>query len=211
MIETVTRPTPVAREHWTRSMRLEAWGWATPFHDSIRVSSFAPPMVVMKAFMEVAPREMPLATCLGRLRYLPARWAGGEVARRAELDPDRPFVKSLISGLGTRLLEASEDELVFGTVGKLHQIKDQEPVPLHSPSDFMSFREPGHEKLLMSFRVIPGRSGGTLMIFEHSTMPTDEDSYRRFARYWRVIRPAGALVTRQLLWATARRAERDLR
>ena len=74
-------------------------------------------------------------------------------------------------------------------------------------ADFAAFAQPNHERLAMSIRAIPG-DHGTLLALEHRTQPTDAAARRRFARYWLAIRPGGAFVTRQLLKAVARRAER---
>ena len=74
-------------------------------------------------------------------------------------------------------------------------------------ADFAAFAQPDHERLAMSIRAIPG-DHGTWLALEHRTQPTDAAARRRFARYWRAIRPGGAFVTRQLLKAVARRAER---
>jgi len=104
-------------------------------------------------------------------------------------------------------LARAPDEVVLGTVGKLHQIRDQEFAEVATTADFAAFAQPNHERLAMSIRAVPG-DHGTLLALEHRTQPTDADARRRFARYWLAIRPGGALVTRQLLKAVARRAER---
>lgn len=93
-------------------------------------------------------------------------------------------------------------------VGKLHQIADQEPVPLHDAAEFRELDRPDHEKLAMSFRIVrtePER--GCLVALEHRTQPLDPRAAKLFARYWRAIEPGGALVTRWLLRAVRKRAE----
>jgi len=47
----------------------------------------------------------------------------------------------------------------------------------------------------MSVRVAPtGRPGEHWLILEHATRALSPLAERRFARYWRVIKPMGALV-----------------
>lgn len=187
------------------SPRLDRWLPDAPFRDVIVVRCAAPPDVVMRAAHEVTLRDMPLAALLGRLRYLPSSRAARERGRAH--DPDRSFLDQVARGPGSIVLHETANELVTGSVGRLHRIRDQEPVPLVSAEHFAAFRRPGYEKLAMSLRV--ARDGDrTLLSLEHRTQPTDADAHRRFARYWRVIRPGGAFVTRQLLEAIARRAER---
>jgi hypothetical protein len=161
----------------------------------------------MQAFEEVTLREMPLARALGTIRYLPARLGSGEAARRLRTDARRPFLASIVDAKGSLVLERAPDEIIVGTVGKLHQIRDQEPAEVRTPAEFAAFDTPNHEKLAMSLRTIAD-GGGTLVVLEHRTQPTDADAKRRFGWYWLAIRPGGAFVTRQLLHAVARRAER---
>ena len=189
------------------SARLDAWLPDAPFRDTIVVESSAPPARLMQALEEVTLREMPLASLLGRIRYLPALLGSKEAARRAHVELDRPFVAGVASGKGQLFLARAPDELVLGTVGKLHQIRDQEFAEVPTTADFAAFAQPNHERLAMSIRAIPG-DHGTWLALEHRTQPTDAAARRRFARYWRAIRPGGAFVTRQLLKAVARRAER---
>lgn len=189
------------------SARLDAWLPDAPFRDTIVVESPAPVPRLMQALEEVTLRDMPFANLLGKIRYLPALFGSKESARQAQLQLDRPFIAGVTSGKGQLFLGRAPDEIVQGTVGKLHQIRDQEFAEIPRTADFAAFAQPNHERLAMSIRAIPG-DHGTLLALEHRTQPTDAAARRRFARYWLAIRPGGAFVTRQLLTAVARRAER---
>jgi len=190
-----------ARDLVPPSVRLDAWLPGAPFRDTIVVRSRAAGPALLRAIEEVTPRDMPLADLLGRLRY-----AGGKASTR--IDRGAPFLRGVVESPGSVLLERTDDELVVGTIGKLHQIRDQQMVAsVRTPEDFLAFEEPDHEKLVMSIRAIPAGAHETRLAFEHRTRATDACAERRFARYWIAIRPGGAFVTRQLLRAAARLAE----
>jgi hypothetical protein len=188
------------------SKRLDHWLPAAPFRDTISVRSSAPAKRLMQELMRVTLRDMPLANLLGKLRYLPTLLGSAEARRRVRMDATRPFLDAVSSGKGSVVLEQSPDELVLGTIGKLHQIRDQEPADIRTGEQFVAFAEPDHEKLAMSLRVIAD-GAQTLLVLEHRTRPVDAQAERRFRRYWKLIRPGGAFVTRQLLLAARRRAE----
>ncbi len=192
------------------SSELERWLPGESFHDTISVASSASPAELMEALARVRARDMPVATLLGRLRYLPARFASPLARQQARLDLGKPFLHALCSDLGSIMLAQSEGEVIIGTIGKLHQIYDQKIVQLQSRLEFLDFDRPGHEKLAISIRA--ERAGAhAWLTLEHRTRATDPDAARKFARYFRFIRPAGAFVSRQLLKAAARSAEAESR
>lgn len=192
------------------SRRLDEWLPRGSFHDSIAVRSTASPAQLMQALARVRPSDMPLAMLFGRLRYLPGRSGSPRARRQASLDAGEPFLASLCAGRGSVVLEQTSDEIIIGTIGKLHQLRDQELIDLRSAREFLDFAAADHEKLAMSLRA--ERAGEhTWLILEHRTRATTAEAARRFALYFRVIRPAGAFVTRHLLRAAARIAERDSR
>lgn len=99
-------------------------------------------------------------------------------------------------------------EVITGSTAQLHRVH-QAPQRFASREAFEAFTDPGHEKLFMSVRVAPtGRPGEHWLVLEHATRALSPTAERKFRRYWRVIRPTGAFVTRQLLRAVRRRAQR---
>jgi hypothetical protein len=105
------------------------------------------------------------------------------------------------------LAEEPGAEIVFGGAGKYHQIVDQEPLPLTSAEEFHAVESPDFEKLVVAVAAHPSGEK-TMVTLEHRTTALGEESRRRFGRYWVAIRPLGNFVSRQLLLAVKRRAER---
>jgi hypothetical protein len=73
--------------------------------------------------------------------------------------------------------------------------------------EFVAFAEPGWLKYAMDFRLDPLSDGRTAVTTTTRCVATDAVARRRFAPYWRLIRPFSGLVRRDMLWALARRAE----
>jgi hypothetical protein len=175
------------------------------FSDVISVTVNAEPAAIFDAMYGVTVDDMPIAKAIGTLRYLPGRLLG---RRDMESTAGEPFMESLLKNGTVVLAEDPGREVVVGGAGKYHQLLDQEPRPFTNTEEFRAFSDPDYQKLVMSLRVEPtGTLGLSRLVLEHRTRPLSEASRRRFRRYWRVIKPTGAFVTRQLLWAAKRRAE----
>jgi hypothetical protein len=176
----------------------------TEFADTISVTVNATAAAIFDATLKVTLDEMPIATAIGTLRSLPGRLLG----RKPPAQDGAPFIAMLLSG-GTVVLEEEPDrEIVFGSAGKYHQLLDQEPRPFETAAQFLAFDDPDYQQLFMSLRVEPTITPGlNRLVLEHRTHPLSASSRRRFRRYWRVIKPSGAFVTKQLLRAIKRRAE----
>jgi hypothetical protein len=179
----------------------------TEFRDVISVTVNASSAAIFAALRNVTAEEMPVAKALGTLRYLPGRVLGrNNVAAGA----GEPFIAALLKNGTVVLAETPDTELVTGSAGKYHQLLDQEPQPFTTAEEFHSFADPDCQKLVMSLRVEPtGTRGLNRLVLEHRTQALSDESRRRFRRYWRVIKPTGAFVTKQLLWAVKVRAERQ--
>jgi hypothetical protein len=192
------------RSHVPPSPTFEAIARGVQYRDCIAIVVKAPPAAIFQALGEVTLRDMKLAWLLGELRYLPSRLAG----RMPATDSMRPFMKTLIDSGTLVLRDDAPREVITGSAAQLHRV-NQAPRRFSSREAFESFDDPAFEKLFMSVRAAPtGRPGEHWLVLEHATRALSPLAERKFARYWRVIKPMGAFVTWQLLRAVRRRAER---
>lgn len=184
------------------SQELERWLPDARFSDLVTVWTRAPREQLMAALETVTLDEMPLARIVTALRYLPSFGRGEPIAAK------RPFLPQLTATRGTILLSRTPDEIVIGTVGRLHHVVEREPVVLQTSEDFAGFTTPGFERLAMSIRVL--RKGPrNLLILEHRTRPTDMTVEHQFALYWLLLGPGATFMSRDLLTAVSRRATRE--
>jgi hypothetical protein len=185
------------------SPRFDGVARGAQFRDRIAIVVRASPEAIFEALHEVALRDMKLAWALGELRYLPSRLFGHMPA----VESTRPFLALLIESGTLILSDDSPHELITGSAAQLHRV-NQQPRRFATPEAFDAFSDPMHEKLFMSIRVATtGRPHEHWLVLEHATRALSPLAARKFARYWRVIKPTGAFVTWQLLRAVRRRAE----
>ena len=186
------------------SPAFEATARGAQFRDRVAIVVKAQPEAIFVALHNVTLRDMKLAWVLGELRYLPSRLAG----RMPAAESRQPFVKTLTDGGTLVLRDDAPREMITGSAAQLHRVH-QSPPRFATREAFEAFDDPDHEKLFMSVRVAPtGRPGENWIVLEHATRPLSPLAERKFARYWRAIKPMGAFVTWQLLRAVRRRAER---
>jgi hypothetical protein len=98
---------------------------------------------------------------------------------------------------------------VIGTVGRLHDLLDQQLVPLATREAFDAFDRPGYEKFVQSFRITGGGDGaGYTLLAEHRTLALDPCAREKLALYWYLLVGwSGNWLLRMLLEAVKRRAE----
>lgn len=140
------------------------------------------------------------ARALFALRTLPERLRGKRVSAALRLDelrstPERP---------GFQLLgEEPPRELVVGAIGKVWRLE----IPFVHVADrpaYRAFAEPGFVKVAWAIRVRAWGAAASRVELEVRVDATDEPSWRRFRRYFRVVGPASRLIRRTQLAALAR-------
>lgn len=161
-----------------------------------------PPERALVAAKDATPAEMRFVRTLFAVRSLPAR-----LIRRGRLpaDPTRSLVAQMVE-FGFVLLAEDEQQVVFGYVGQPWRLVGGSMPRLRTAQEWLDFAEPGYVKAVMNFRAVPVGSASRLET-ETRVHATDPASRRRFARYWRVIRPGSGLIRRSWLRAAKRRAE----
>jgi hypothetical protein len=110
-------------------------------------------------------------------------FARGEGAQRSE----QPVVATMVPR-ATVIEDIPGEGLVLAVSGQFWRLRGRGPEP---PA-----------KAVVDFRAAPGR-----LSTETRVHVADPDSRRKFARYWRVVRPFSGLIRISILRAAKRRAE----
>lgn len=104
--------------------------------------------------------------------------------------------------------ERPGSELTFGVVNKAWKGRAAAPDEPVTPATFLDFDQPGFAKVVESTRVDPYGERASIVTAESRVLCTDEDSRRRFRRYWLAVTPFTHLMRLLALPALARKAER---
>ena len=138
----------------------------------------------------------PLVRTLFGLRTLPDRFkANNKVALRLRLDdlvstPEHP---------GFQILCADPPhEIAVGAIGKVWR----PAIPFVHVADaagFAAFSQPDYIKVAWALRVVPRSAQTSRVEFELRVAATDDDAWKKFTRYFRLIGPGSRFIRRVLL------------
>lgn len=122
------------------------------------------------------------------IRTLPERLSGRKPAEKAGLGVD----EITRSETGFMILhETPGSEVVVGSVGQFWHLKI--PFQKVRRDEFRDFNPPGFGKIAWSISVEPHGHGSTITL-ELRTSATDEDSWKKFKRYYRVVGIGSKLI-----------------
>ncbi len=190
-------------------MLLDDFLPAFAFNEVHSITIRASPDRVFHSIKDLTPVEIPLLRLLFAIRSLPARLAG---KTRRSVEHSRPLLQQLLGNGFILLAESPNQELVLGTIGQFWKLTGNVSARIAEPSEFLTFSHPDYAKAAMNFSLeeIPGGQIITVRTETRICVP-DPATRKKFARYWRIIYPASALIRRMWLRAIKRRAEQELR
>ena len=158
-----------------------------------RIFVAAPPEAAWPVVRNFDPESVPWVHFLFALRTLPERLSHPEKAQAAP----RVGLDQLGKAEGFMILrETPGQELVVGSVGQFWHLAIA--FAQVAPADFPAFDRPGWGKLAWALTVEPFMGGSTISM-ELRTTATDEESWRRFERYYALIGGPSRLMRKALL------------
>lgn len=159
----------------------------------------APPDVVWDELHAVRLSGLPVTVVLSTARFLPVVLTGHGLGQLR----DRPFLDALPVPL---LASDRPESVVFGGVLQAWKLTGGAEPPVLDAVGLRAWAEPAWVKAAMDFRLTPSL-GGTELSSETRVVATDPATRRRFALYWRVIRPGSSAIRWEVLTAVGLRAE----
>ncbi|HVJ18405.1 MAG TPA: hypothetical protein VM686_23455 [Polyangiaceae bacterium] len=165
----------------------------------------APAMAVWNRIRHANLAQAPAIRALFMLRTLPARLSGSTPANALRLDD---FQSSVGQPGFAILADDPPHEVVVGAIGKVWKL-DIPFVHVPSARDFAAFAEPGFVKVAWALCCWPLDDRNTRVELEVRVTATDERSWRKFRRYFRVIGPFSRFIRRSLLASLERELTAD--
>ncbi len=175
------------------------------FDEAHAIEILAESEAIFRAVRETTVEEVALLRTLLYLRFLPSRLAnhGGSTVVR-----DESFLEQMIQSGFAPLAETPNLEVVLGHIGQFWRIGGASVPHITTPTAFREFNDPSYAKAALNFRIErTPNPGSTRLCTETRIHVPGPTARKRFAAYWRIIRPWSGLIRRQWLKAIKRRAE----
>jgi hypothetical protein len=163
-------------------------------HEHDEVATVAPATRALEVARHFDLARSSLVHALFWLRTLPERIAVAE--HRLPPAPDLRLDAIGHGADGFTVLEDSRDRLVVGAIGRFWQ-PHIEFAPT-DPARFAAFSEPGWGKVVWQLSCAPA-SAGSRLCFDLAISATDDESWQKLARYYRLIGPFSRLIRRREL------------
>jgi deazaflavin-dependent oxidoreductase (nitroreductase family) len=161
-----------------------------------------PPQVCYQTARQLDFFQVPLIRTLIGLRGIPQRLVAALTGHRTAGAPARRTLRlgDDLAGLGfSRLGETPGVELVWGQVSCPWTPLAASTAAPCTVEEFAGFDQPGFAKIAFSLRVDPHGEGTSVLTMETRVALTDDQSRRRFRRYWLLIGPFSTVIRRLAL------------
>jgi len=146
--------------------------------------------------------HLPFVHALFAIRTLPSKIRHLADDEKSEADELHLSIDELLSTPerpGFQILaETDQHEVVVGAIGKVWHL-DIPFVHVASADEYARFREPGFVKVAWALRVTPLGERDARVTFEVRVDATDDASFAKFRRYFRLIGPGSHLIRHALL------------
>lgn len=119
----------------------------------------------------------------------------------------KPSLDGLIENGFILLEENPPNEIVLGLVGKFWRASGC--IQRITADDFKKFEQTGFAKVAWNFLLTPQADGTAMLSTETRIRCTDEESRRKFSRYWFFIGPFSGLIRREMLRTIKRQIEQQ--
>jgi hypothetical protein len=164
----------------------------------------APPAQVWEAVRHEDLARSPFVRALFAVRTLPSRLAGEPVEDRGLRIDD---IRSSPEHPGFQVFaDDPPREVAVGAIGKVWKL-DIPFVHVEDADRYAAFVEPGFVKVAWAIRVAPRGERDSRVEIEVRVDTTDEASWQRFRRYFRLIGPGSHFIRRTVLAELERRFE----
>ncbi len=165
-----------------------------------RVDLAAPAEQVWRRVRHAGLAHSPTTRALFALRTLVDR--GGETPAPARVKLDDMRSSAEHPGFQV-LVDDPPREVAVGAIGQVWRLSIPF-VHVDGAGDFLRFATPSYVKVAWAIRVSPLGPGRSHLEVEVRVTATDDASWRKFRRYFRLIGPASRFIRRSLLGALAR-------
>ena len=166
-----------------------------------RVDLAAPAEAVWRRVRHASLAQSPTTRALFALRTVLER---GHAAVPAPAGVKIDDMRSSVDRPGFQILiDDAPREVAVGAIGRVWRLRIPF-VHVDGPSDYCGFATPGYVKVAWAVRVSPLGPTSSHLELEVRVTATDDASWRKFRRYFRLIGPASHFIRRSLLGALAR-------
>ncbi len=177
---------------WSRAILIDEFLLDYDYSERHEIEISAPVPTVFAKVLKLDFRRSLVIRILFALRSLP-----GLFTRREQSSPSLGLTMDALLKSGFILLaQILNQEIVLGLVGRFWTACGD--IQKMDAESFHNFNQPGFAKALWNFSLHPEKTG-VILRTETRIKCLDEQSHRKFARYWKIVQPFSGWVRKEAL------------